>query len=218
MEGHHFKYFDKKPINPDVTQTKDSKSITVWAAMNYDELLGPYFLTAIEDVDSYQLILSEFVRDLRKLTPSHERPIFMHDNLQVHRLPTIRAYLEKEFPHRWIGHGSNYSPWPHHSADLNPMNFFLWGFIKGEIYKKPIELDDVVELEHRIMNAFKRVTPTMLAEAIGAYKSKLEHVVKSDGALVDACVSHVPTKFPSDRHFGPMKEGIARLCDKDDGE
>jgi len=44
--------------------------------------------------------------------------------------------------------------WPARSPDLNPCNYFLWGYLKDRVYKPmPKTLDDLkVNIEHEIRN------------------------------------------------------------------
>jgi hypothetical protein len=39
------------------------------------------------------------------------------------------------YPNRWIGRGG-LRHWPALSPDLNPLDFFLWGYVKNVVYKK----------------------------------------------------------------------------------
>lgn len=214
VECHLFKYAKKRTSNADELELPKERAVTVWAAMSYSNVVGPYFFTTNENDEAYQFLLKEFVNDLRKISPIHEKQIFMHDNFHVHTTPKIQKYLEEEFPHHWIGKGSNFSTWPHHSADLNPLNFCLWGFIKSQVYKKPIDSDDILELEKRILAAFKKIKPDMLEDAIEAYKEKLERV-STHGALVGVHFSPYPVRFNPDRYFGPSEPGISSLMHDD---
>ena len=53
----------------------------------------------------------------------------------------VRAYLDHNVPGHWIGRrGPN--EFPARSPDLTPLDFYLWGTVKDEVYKrKPRNLD-----------------------------------------------------------------------------
>uniref|UniRef100_A0A914E266 Uncharacterized protein n=1 Tax=Acrobeloides nanus TaxID=290746 RepID=A0A914E266_9BILA len=111
-------------------------------------------------------------------------PIFMHDDSPLHE--DLKDFLNKEFSsHCWIGPGSKHAEFPKLSPDLNPLDFFLWGYIKHKVYEKPIENDDVTELGNRIHYAFTEIMPEMLEAAVEAYKTRLKMVVDAHGGLVD---------------------------------
>lgn len=162
--------------------------VTVWAAMNEEIYIGPYFVDGEMTSEAYKQILEKFVHQLRPLTSSIDHPIFIHDDSKVHANADVASFLEKEFPHHWIGSGSTYAKWPHHSSDLSPINFFLWGYIKSRVYKVPINSGNLEELKHRIHIAFKNITRDLLEEGVEEYKTRLERVKYTHGNLVDATV------------------------------
>uniref|UniRef100_A0A914EPB3 Transposase n=1 Tax=Acrobeloides nanus TaxID=290746 RepID=A0A914EPB3_9BILA len=162
--------------------------VTVWADMNAELFIGPFFFDGEISPESYKKTLENFVHELRQVTSSLEHPIFIHDDSKGHLSEDVTAYLERQFPHHWIGTGSTYASWPHHSPDLSPINFFLWGYIKGRVYKTPIKFNDLEELKQRIQTAFKNVTLDLLEESVEEYKIRLERVHKTKGDLVDATI------------------------------
>ena len=65
----------------------------------------------------------------------------------------VRRWLDENLANRWIDRGSSNMPWPPRSADFNPCDFFLWGFIKSKLYK---ENSGTIEgLERKIIAAFQ---------------------------------------------------------------
>jgi hypothetical protein len=60
---------------------------------------------------------------------------------------------------RWIGRGGPVA-WPPRSSDLNPLDFFLLGYVKKIVYQ--VEIDDLQHLRARIREAMATVTPNML--------------------------------------------------------
>ncbi|KAJ4439237.1 hypothetical protein ANN_07357 [Periplaneta americana] len=55
------------------------------------------------------------------------------------------------FSGRWIGRGEPTS-WPPRSPDLTPLDFFLWGFLKDQVYLPPLPAN-LSELRNRITAA-----------------------------------------------------------------
>lgn len=108
--------------------------------------------------------------------------------------------LDQEFLKGWVGPGSKYANWPKLSPDLNPINFFLWGFIKNKVYTEPLEEDNVTELALRIYHAFTDVTPGMLMEAINAYKDRLKLVIQTEGNLVDVQDKYQDVQLTIQKH------------------
>ena len=53
----------------------------------------------------------------------------------------LRAYLDHNVPGQWLGRRGPIE-FPARSPDLTPLDFFLWGTVKDEVYKrKPRNLD-----------------------------------------------------------------------------
>lgn len=169
--------------------------VTVWAAMNSELSIGPFFCDGELTSEKYTEILKKFVESLRPLTSSIDHPIFIHDDSKIHANSDVTNYLEKQFPHHWIGTGSSYGVWPHHSPDLTPINYFLWGYLKSRAFKTELKEGGLEELKKRISDAFKNVTSDLLEESVEEYKTRLERVIKTNGELVDASIYGLEVDF-----------------------
>jgi hypothetical protein len=72
---------------------------------------------------------------------------------------TVSRYLDEVFPNRWIGRRGQIE-WPARSPDLTPLDFFLWGYLKGKVYvTKQYNIED---LKQRIRHNIRQITPEML--------------------------------------------------------
>jgi len=56
-------------------------------------------------------------------------------------------FLAATFPNRWIGRDAPI-PWPPPSPDINPLDFFLWGYIKDKLFSTPVP--DITNLKAKI--------------------------------------------------------------------
>ncbi|GBL75689.1 hypothetical protein AVEN_154998-1 [Araneus ventricosus] len=63
------------------------------------------------------------------------------------------------FQNQVIGYGG-FVEWPPRSPDLTPLDFFLWGLIKGQVYENPPPTSQV--LRRRITDACASVTSAVL--------------------------------------------------------
>jgi hypothetical protein len=51
-------------------------------------------------------------------------------------------------------------PWPSRSPDITPLDVFLWGYVKSNVFRTPVNgLDD---LKSRIRNAISAIPADML--------------------------------------------------------
>ncbi|GBN36800.1 hypothetical protein AVEN_99632-1 [Araneus ventricosus] len=90
----------------------------------------------------------------------HVRNIwFQHDGATAHKTSSVKQYLLEEFGEQIIGYGG-FQEWPPRSPDQIPMDFFLWGYLKQQVYATPPST--LQDLQRRITDACSNVTPAML--------------------------------------------------------
>ena len=62
----------------------------------------------------------------------------------------------KKLGDRWVGRGGPIS-WAPRSPDLTPLDFFLWGYVKTNVYKTRVrDLDDLREKITREIEGIRR--------------------------------------------------------------
>lgn len=76
-----------------------------------------------------------------------QRVMFQNDGAPCHYAKTVRNYLDLTYPGRWIGRGGPIA-WAPRSPDLNPVDFFVWGYYKEFVYHK--EYDNISELNENL--------------------------------------------------------------------
>lgn len=107
------------------------------------------------------MFLRETLPELQRRFGLQQPEWFQHDGAPTHYPATVREYLNGQFPNRWFGRNGP-SRWPPRSPDLTPLDFFLWGHFKAEVYAT--EPADEMETMARIMATQTTITPEMLAE------------------------------------------------------
>jgi hypothetical protein len=78
-------------------------------------------------------------------------------------------------------------PCPLSSPDITSLQFFLWGYVKGIIYKTPVTSLD--ELKFRIVAAIETVTPQMLENAWREIEYRLDNLRAMKRAHVEVFFS-----------------------------
>jgi len=63
---------------------------------------------------------------------------FQHDGAPPHYTRHVRVYLNESFPNRWLGHGEPVA-WAPSSADLKPLDYYLWSQMETLIYETKVE-------------------------------------------------------------------------------
>ncbi|GFY02519.1 uncharacterized protein TNCV_3503991 [Trichonephila clavipes] len=136
---------DENPhaIRPHGAQRKCSRN--VWAGIVGDCLLGPYILPERLNGSVYLIFLQEVLPEMLNDVPMPIRQrTFAHFSIDV------RAHLQATFSGGWIGCSGPIAG-PERSSDLSPLDFFLWGFLKGLLYETPVATPE--DLVGRIVEA-----------------------------------------------------------------
>lgn len=153
-------------------------SCNVWAGIVGEYLIGPMFLPARLNGQNYRRFLEEDLPLLLEDVPLEIRRNlwFMHDGAPAHFSLLAREFLDNNYPNHWIGRRGPIS-WPARSPDCNPLDFFLWGYLKCLVYSTPIPTVEV--LRERIIHSFRVIQNT---------PGILEHVRQSMMRRCEACI------------------------------
>lgn len=162
-----------------------SEKITVWCALSATGIIGPYLFDSTIKSSNYSAMIRDFfvpkIRKLRKLS----KWSYMQDGARPHRTFEVFDILKEHFNGRLIALDSksytgNGIDWPPYSPDLNPLDFFLWGYLKDKIYKgKPETLLDV---EKAVRSEIRKIKPDLLKRVIDSFRNRLYKIIVTEGA------------------------------------
>lgn len=108
----------------------------------------------------------------------------MQDGAPPHRTREVfqllfEKYLDRvvafQFPSR-MGSGID---WPPYSPDLNPCDYFLWGYVKDKVYAN--QVTTVEELEASIHSAVSSIDENMRKRVIANFYKRIELCYSVDG-------------------------------------
>ena len=68
--------------------------------------------------------------------------------------------------------------WPARSHDLSPLDFFLWGFLKGKVYQS--QPSNISELKESIKHVLADVTPE-LCRVIANMRQRMKLCMQTGG-------------------------------------
>ena len=98
-------------------------------------IYGTIFFDDNVTKERYLQMFQEKIWPLMQADGRADSILFMHDGAPPHWGIFVRNWLNNKMPQRWMGHGSPNMTWPPRSPDLTACDFFLWGFVKSNIYK-----------------------------------------------------------------------------------
>lgn len=108
---------------------------------------------------------------------------FQQDGCPAHNYRPVKNLLRSTFGDKLISNGGPIS-WPARSPDITPMDFFLWGHVKNEIFKfEPPQTLAVLEARAEEVfaninrNTLQRVTNTVLKKCRACVAQNGQHFV-----------------------------------------
>lgn len=155
-------------------------SVNVWAGIIGNHVLGPFIIPNRLNGDNFLHFLRNEVQDsLMELPLAVVRQMwFQLDGAPAHFAAPVRAWLDEEFPNRWIGRNGPVL-WPPRSPDLTPLDFFFWGHIKAVVYRTPVENEQ--DLRNRIQNAAQMISVEMLQRIRGNILKRAQSCIMAQG-------------------------------------
>ncbi|GBO36120.1 hypothetical protein AVEN_269272-1 [Araneus ventricosus] len=103
---------------------------------------------------------------------------FQKDGAHPHNVSSVQQYIRDTFQQQVIGYGGCLE-WPPRSPDLNPLDFFLWGYVKQRVYATPPPTSQ--ELRNRITDACASVSPAMLYNVLREVQSRAQMCIVDEG-------------------------------------
>jgi hypothetical protein len=124
--------------NPNPTRSSSFQhrfSVNVWAGIVDDYLIGPYVIEDCIGGAQYLNFLQETLLILMDNLPLNvpQDMWYQLDGALAYFTRPVRAWLNHNYPGRWIGLGGPVT-WPAFSSDFTPLHFFLWGGMKENVY------------------------------------------------------------------------------------
>jgi inhibitor of nuclear factor kappa-B kinase subunit alpha len=171
-----------------------SEKLTVWCAMSSHGVIGPYVFKETVNSQRYlSLLKNKFVPALRKKTENMQNVWFMQDGATAHTSNTVLEYLHEIFGDKVISRrypevNDCGQSWPAHSPDLNPCDYFLWGFLKSVVYRpKPVDTDMLLK---NIKREVKKISVEMCGNVIKNFIVRVRQGNLSKGRHLENVINY----------------------------
>ncbi|KAJ4435156.1 hypothetical protein ANN_23732 [Periplaneta americana] len=185
-------------------------SLNMWAGIIGDRLVGPHVLVNRLTGQAYTNFLENTIPHVLEDTPliNRQHIHFLHDGAPAHFSRTVRRYLDRRFPNRWIGRSGPIA-WPPRSPDLNPVDFYLWGHLKSLVYSSPVS--DLEFLRNRIVACSKdiRNTPGVWDRVRRSMRHRCEVCIQAGGGHFEHLLKNDAETDPKEK-----KELVGSLAEK----
>ena len=151
---------------------RDSPKVNVFCAVSTFKVYGPFFFSEQTVTGAAFLdVLTEWL--LPQLKEDSADFILRMDGAPPHFHRHVRKFLNQHLPQRWIGRGTDDDQillaWPPRSADGAPCDFFLWGYVKEQVYVPPFPAS-ISELKVRIRTAVELILLLQKCQISEAWK------------------------------------------------
>lgn len=150
--------------------------VTVWIGVTSTAIIGPYFyeengVTVTVNGERYLRMLENFVvPELLRKRIRIRRLWFQQDGAPPHIFNPAMQFLRDNFGDRIISRFSA-TPWPPRSPDLSILDFFIWGYIKNNIYKEMPRT--IAELKTKITRFSNAIPVVMLQRSFADLRRRL---------------------------------------------
>ena len=78
--------------------------------------------------------------------------------------------------------------WPAYSPDLNPCDFFLWGYLKSKVYRDPIP-ETLEDLKDNIRREIRKINASILDKVYDNVLVRLQRVLGQRGAWIEYLIN-----------------------------
>ena len=160
-------------------QLKPAKCL-VWCAISKNKIIGPYFFESEVNSDNYLQMLQQFYLPEHRRQKQHSQYYFQQDGAPAHRAKFVQEWVR--FRNGTATFGDKFlksDKWPPRSPDLNPCDFFLWGYLKNKVYKKKYE--SIEELKEEIKKEIKKISKITLSSVFEDLKKRCLLCIQKEG-------------------------------------
>ena len=172
------------------------EKVTVWCAIGKRGIFGPYIF---EDNDGNRVTVNaeryiEMMR--RKFVPALRRKrgidmntvVFQQDKAPPHCSNRTLEFLRLYFPGDRLISRRTDNPWPPYSPDLNPPDYFLWGYLKDRVYENNPQTTEV--LKDNIRREIRWIPQEMLSRVVDNFNVRVAAVIQRRGAWIKHIINY----------------------------
>ncbi len=178
---------DTPPPEIEDTQLHPEK-VAVWAAISSHGIIGHVFIRRTIISSSYHSLLKDDVISESDIRGHLNSAVYQQDGAKPHTSDKNLLLLRNTFKNLVI---SNRFPqlfntgwnWPPYSPDLNPCNYFLWGYLKDRVYVHNFTMPEVLEAE--IVRVMQDTPEEIYTLVVQNFVSRLQRVMEIDGGHVE---------------------------------
>jgi hypothetical protein len=181
VNRHNCVYWDENNPNRFIEiDNLGSERVMVWAGISSNRRVGPFFFEGRVTGDSYLEMLQEKMMPIISEWDEFSNLTFQQDGAPPHYALSVREFLNNEFSN-WIGRRGKIE-WPPRSPDLTPPDFFLWGYLKDQVFERRPE--NINQLKEFIIEEFDNIPQDMIKRACQSVTERCQLCIELDGRQI----------------------------------
>jgi len=155
------------------------EKILVWCAISADKIYGAHYFENAVNQHNYLEMLQTFFWPKHLRTANYQKYYFQQDSATPHAANNVQMWLTSKFSNRFIDKGK----WPPRSPDLNPCDFFLWGYLKQKVYNPlPKTID---QLKTNLEREIKKITRETLNSVFLEFEKRCHLIISAEGGHIE---------------------------------
>lgn len=171
-------WLQERPIDGIEVPLHDEK-VLAWCAISAEGIIGPYFFKQTVNKENYLEMLKTFFWRRHVQNPSYIKNYFQQDSASPHTADIVQNWLREKFSKKFV----DKKMWPPRSPDLNPCDYFLWGYLKSVVYKPlPKTLDD---LKANIIREIKKISKETLENTFLNLEKRCNLIITAQGGHIE---------------------------------
>ena len=182
VNKHNCHYWADSNPHKIIHKIQNKQKLTVWCGISSSRLVGPFIIRETMNGDRYLHMLQTQVWPEVSTWENAENIILMQDGAPPHFKTEVRNWLDNTFPDRWIGRAGPHL-WPARSPDLTPCDYFLWGYLKEQVYRT--EPTDTDTLEISIRQAIQNIPADFIRKACHSVTQRINKLIKNKGKHIE---------------------------------
>jgi hypothetical protein len=166
-----------------------SPKVTVWCGFTATFILGPFFFeeatcsgprTCTVTARRYKNMLENFVIPQMQQRRCLDSITFMQDGAPPHIGLCVQQFLRQHFTNDRVICYAFPTAWPSRSPDLNPCDFWLWGYLKNLVYRG--RLVTLADLKDSITLHVRSISTDQLRSVVeqAVHRLQILHIEKGN--------------------------------------
>ena len=95
-------------------------------------------------------------------------------------------FLNGQFREKVLAMGSVSGwDWSARSSDLNPLDFFCWGYVKSKVFTEGGRPQTMADLKAKITRVVSQLDPDMFKRSVFDVRDRAQKVINADGGYIE---------------------------------